>query len=306
MDVVTGAGPIGWAVAEQLAAQGRSVKVVTRSGSGPELPGIERIRLDANDSSAMVGVVAGADAVYHCIHGSKYDAKVWARELPGAERVVLDVAGAAGAVVVFPESLYVFDSSDVMTEQTRHTAPSKKGKVRAELLVARAASGTPTVSVAASDYYGPRAGDSAMAGARMVGPAVAGKSMSVLGNPDLPHSYTYLPDMAAAMIAAAQDSSFWNALWFAPTAPPVTQAEMAAAYARAAGAPVPKVKGMPSWLLRGAGAVVGSVGELAEMLYQWEAPFVMDSHASEIALGLKPTLLDEGAAATVAWWTAAH
>jgi nucleoside-diphosphate-sugar epimerase len=48
----------------------------------------------------------------------------------------------------------------------------------------------------------------------------------------------------------------------------------------------------------------GGTRELAEMLYQFERPFVMDSHASEAALGLHPTPLPEAAAATVAWWRA--
>lgn len=43
--------------------------------------------------------------------------------------------------------------------------------------------------------------------------------------------------------------------------------------------------------------------ELAELLYQFEHPFVMDSAASEAAFGLRPTPLPE-AAATVAWWRA--
>jgi nucleoside-diphosphate-sugar epimerase len=42
--------------------------------------------------------------------------------------------------------------------------------------------------------------------------------------------------------------------------------------------------------------------DLAETLYQFEHPFVTDSMASQAALGLTPTPLDEAAAATVAWW----
>lgn len=40
--VVTGAGPVGWTVAEQLAAAGRRVRILTRSGSGPDHPLIEK------------------------------------------------------------------------------------------------------------------------------------------------------------------------------------------------------------------------------------------------------------------------
>jgi nucleoside-diphosphate-sugar epimerase len=42
--------------------------------------------------------------------------------------------------------------------------------------------------------------------------------------------------------------------------------------------------------------------ELAEMLYQFERPFVMDSTASQAKLGLEPTPLADAMAATVAWW----
>jgi hypothetical protein len=50
------------------------------------------------------------------------------------------------------------------------------------------------------------------------------------------------------------------------------------------------------------GLLTPAFRELAETLYQFEQPFVMDSRASEAALGLQPTPLPEAAAATVAWW----
>jgi nucleoside-diphosphate-sugar epimerase len=50
------------------------------------------------------------------------------------------------------------------------------------------------------------------------------------------------------------------------------------------------------------GVISSDLRELAEMLYQFENPFVMDSTRSEVLLGLAPTPLEEGAAATVRWW----
>ncbi len=38
IEIVTGAGPVGLTVALQLAEQGRQVRVLTRSGSGPDHP----------------------------------------------------------------------------------------------------------------------------------------------------------------------------------------------------------------------------------------------------------------------------
>jgi len=307
--VVTGAGPVGWTVAEQLAAQGHRVRILTRSGSGPERPGIDRLRVDVNDAAALTDALTDEDghpaaAVFVCIHGSAYRADVWARELPAAEQVVLDAVAQVSekTVVVFPESLYSYsEPGRVMTEDSPREVGTGKGGVRQGLLAARAAHRTPTVSVVASDFFGPHV-RTAMAGERMVPAVLAGRKVRVLGSADLPHSFTYVPDLAAAMIAAAGAPSVWNSVLHAPTGPAVTQREIATAFAGAAGMPTPDVGTVPAWLLHAAGIVSRDMKELAEMVYQFTGPFVMDSTRTEQVLELTPTPLDRAATATVEWW----
>ena len=300
--VVTGAGPVGWTVAEQLADRGRQVRILTRSGSGPDHPLIERISGDAKDPAVLRTAFAGAKAVFHCIHGSAYTAAAWRAELPAAEQAVLSAAQEVGAVVVFPESLYSYSEADrVITEAGPRRATGGKRGVRTDLLQAREASATPTVSVVAGDFFGPRV-RMAHAGERMLAPVLAGKNVSVMGSARQPHSFTYVPDLAGAMIAAADQPSAWNAVWHAPTGPARTQKELAAAFAAAAGRPTPKVRVLPGWTIRTAALVSAGARELAEMLYQFERPFVMDSAASEAALGVSHTPLETAAAVTVEWW----
>ncbi|TQJ34233.1 NAD-dependent epimerase/dehydratase family protein [Arthrobacter sp. SLBN-122] len=300
--VVTGAGPVGWTVAEQLADLGRRVRVLTRSGSGPRHPLIERIAGDAKDPDILRTALAGAEAVFHCIHGSAYTASAWQSELPAAEQAVLAAAQEAGAVVVFPESLYSYSQPDrVMTEDSPRVAGGGKRGVRTELLRARAAAAAPAVSVVAGDFFGPRV-RMAHGGERMVVPILAGKNVSVIGSSRQPHSFTYVPDLARAMIAAADRPSAWKTVWHAPTGPALTQTELAHAFAAAAGRPAPKVHVLPGWTFRTAGLVSAGARELAEMLYQFERPFIMDSAASQAALDVSPTPLETAAAATVDWW----
>ena len=300
--VVAGAGPVGWTVAEQLADRGRQVRVLTRSGSGPQHPLIERLKGDAKDPAILRTAFAGATAVFHCIHGSAYTAAAWQAELPAAERAVLMAAHEAGAVVVFPESLYSYSEPDsVMTEGSPRQAAGGKRGVRTELLRARAASSTPTVSVVAGDFFGPRV-RMAHGGERIVAPILAGKNVSVVGSARQPHSFTYVPDLAAAMIAAADMPSAWNSVWHAPTGPAVTQRELAHTLAATAGRPDPKVRALPGWVLRAAAMFSTDARELAETLYQFERPFIMDSALSVATLGVSPTPLNEAAAATVEWW----
>lgn len=300
--VVTGAGPVGSTVALQLAEAGERVVLLTRSGSGPEHPLVERRAGDAGRAEVLDAALDGARALHHCVHASRYDAATWRRELPATEQVVLAAAGRAGAVVVFPESLYAYGAvTGPITEDTPRTATHGKPGVRTALLAARAASATATVSVAAGDFYGPRVLTS-HAGERMVPTILAGRTMRVIGSLDQPHAFTYVPDLAAAMIRAAQDPQLWDSVLHAPTAPALTQRELIAAFAAAGDVPMPKVGAIPAGLLRAIGLVHRDTRELAEMAFQFSAPFVLDSRRSEERLGLKPTSIEDGARASVAWW----
>ena len=287
--VVTGAGPVGSTVALQLAEQGHAVRLLTRSGSGPEHPSIERRRVDVSQPGPLAEAVEGAVAVHHCVHGSRYDAATWRAELPVAEQTVLAAAGRVGAVVVFPESLYAYGQVEgPITEDLPRAATTGKQGVRTELLRARAASATPTVSVAASDFFGPLV-RSAHAGERMVPAVLAGRTIRVLGSADQPHSFTYVPDLAAAMVRAAASPQLWG-LGAARThrAGRSPSGEMVAALAEAAGVPVPRVGSIPVGLLQAVGVVHRDTRELAELGFQFSRPFVLDSARSEALLGLQP------------------
>lgn len=302
LHVVTGAGPVGSTVARRLAERGHPVRVLTRSGSGPDHPLIERRRVDVSRADLLLEHLDGAVAVHHCIHGSSYSAEVWRAELPEAEQVVLAAAGRAGAVVTFPESLYSYGPVDgPITEDSPRAATSGKLGVRADLLRARAASSTPHVSVVASDFFGPEVRN-AHAGERMVPTILNGRRVTVVGSLDLPHSFTYVPDLADAMIVAAGRTDLWGQVLHAPTGPAPTQRQIATAFAGAARVGTPKLSALPIWALRAIGVFSSEMRELAETSYMFTRPFVMESARSEALLGLSPTPLARAAEATVAWW----
>ncbi|PWU51028.1 NAD-dependent epimerase, partial [Micromonospora globispora] len=53
LHVIVGAGPVGSAIARLLAEGGERVRVVTRRGTGPEHPAIERVAADAADTDRL-------------------------------------------------------------------------------------------------------------------------------------------------------------------------------------------------------------------------------------------------------------
>lgn len=303
--LVVGAGPIGSTLALYLAERGDHVRLLTRSGSGPEHRGIERRAGDAGAAAELWSAIDGAAAVHWCLHASRYRADTWRAELPALESGVLRAASSADIPVIFAESLYALDSGEQpFTSASPFVPGSAKGEVRVELLRAREHARARTVSVAASDYFGPFARANAHAGERMIVPILRGRTVRPLGAVDQPHSFTYLPDLATAMARAADDTAI-DGLVMAPTAPPITQRDLIAEYARAADVHAPRVRPIPGGLLRWAGRLHRDSAELAEMLHQWEQPYVMDSRSDETRLGVTPTPLEDAAAATIAWWRAA-
>ncbi len=290
--LVIGAGQVGPHVATQLAERGDHVVVGTRSGSGPEHPLITRTHLDATDAAALERAFADVDVVHLCVHASAYRPDAWERELPPLEHAVLTAAERQGVHVVYPESVYAFDTSGTLGADLRVAPRSHLGRIRADLLARRAASSARTTSVVASDFYGPGA-SLAHGGDRMVGPATTGRTVRPLGRTDLPHAWTYLPDLAAAMVAAA-DAPDGPEVVLAPVVH-ASQRELALAYARAAGRDEVRVRAVPVWALRAVGVLSADVRAMAAMTYLFSEPLLVD----EAATILPATPLDVAAATVV-------
>lgn len=295
--LVIGAGQVGPHVALHLAEHGDTVRVGTRSGSGPDHPGIEKIRLDATDPAALDAAFADVDVVHLCLHASAYRPDAWERELPSLERGVLDAAARHGVHVVFPESVYAFDTSTTVTPTSAVAPRSGLGRIRAGLLAQRAASPARTTSVVASDFYGPGA-TMAHGGDRMAEPAVAGRTVRPLGRVDLPHAWTYLPDLAAAMVAAADLPPAPDRVVVAPVVH-ATQRELADAYAREAGRPGARVSRVPAGVLRALGLVSRDLAAMASTSHLFTEPLLVDEQASVRDLGVAPTPLGTAVAAVV-------
>ncbi|MER6789712.1 NAD-dependent epimerase/dehydratase family protein, partial [Streptomyces sp. NPDC000658] len=104
--VIIGAGSIGTNVARLLAERGESVRIVTRSGSGPEHPLVDRVAADASDPSRLTELSRGAEVIYHCANPPSYT--VWERLLPPLQTAAITAAKANDAVLALTGSLYAY------------------------------------------------------------------------------------------------------------------------------------------------------------------------------------------------------
>ena len=304
--VVVGAGPVGLATAELLVEQGRDVLLVSRSGVGPEIAGQEKGTLrreaaDVGDAGRLVELAQGAVALYNCVNPSSYT--VWPTFWPPVAEAFLAAAEASGAVLVTTAALYPYGPVDgPMVEGLPDAATTKKALIRAgmwaEAKRRHEAGRIRAVEVRGSDYMGPRVTTEAGHIARVAPAALEGKTVRVFGSPHQPHSFTDVRDMARALVRVAGEPSAWGRVWHAPTNPAKTQTEVLEDVAASVGRSIGKVKSMPHALLSVGGVVVPQLRELRETEYQFAAPYVLDSSATEAAFGLAPTPWEEVCRAT--------
>jgi nucleoside-diphosphate-sugar epimerase len=133
------------------------------------------------------------------------------------------------------------------------------------------------------------------------GNALAGRRADFLGRPALPHTYSYVPDIAAGLATLGTDPRAAGEVWHLPGPPTVTTRALLDLVAAEAGHPV-AIRSVPKLALRALGLVSPMMRELAEMAYQFEEPFILDTTRYEAAFGLAGTPLPAAVAATIAWY----
>ncbi|MEU2698770.1 MULTISPECIES: NAD-dependent epimerase/dehydratase family protein [Micromonospora] len=291
LHVIVGAGPVGTATARLLAERGERVRVVTRRGTGPEHPAIERVAADAADADRLAALTEGADALHNCANPQYH---TWPTDWPPLAAALLTAAERSGAVLATVGNLYGYGPVDApMTEATPLAATGVKGRVRnrmwADALAAHRAGRARVTEVRGSDYIGLGGTSLPM----MVLPKVlAGQRVFLPVAWDAPHTWTYVGDVARTLVAAATDPRAWGRAWHVPSAPPMSMRALADRAAKRAGAPAPRLTRMPYPVLWLGGLADPFAREMRETAHQFAGPFVMDSTAASETFGIEGTPLD--------------
>ena len=266
---------------------------------------MQRIAADAADPAQLSDLAEGAAALYNCANPAYHR---WETDWPPLASSLLTSAERTGAVLVTMANLYVYGPVDgPMTEQTPMAATGTKGRVRAAMwadaLAAHEAGRARVVEARASDFYGPEVTGNGHLGSQFVPRLLAGKPARIVqGDPDAPHSWTYIPDVADALITLGADERAWGRVWHVPTAPPRSLRQVATELCEIAGVPDSGVRVLPHWALRAVSPVVPFVRELEEVRHQFTRPFVLDSTEYTTTFGVQPTPFSDGLRDTVGWW----
>ncbi|MFD4275248.1 hypothetical protein R2B67_16980 [Streptomyces cyaneofuscatus] len=114
----------------------------------------------------------------------------------------------------------------------------------------------------------------------------------------MPHSWSYVGDVAATLVAAAHDDRSWGRAWHAPAAT-ASAGELAERFAKLTYAPAPRLERLDRSALASLAVTTPVLGELIEMLYATEHPHILDSAETRRTLGLTPADLDAALLDTV-------
>jgi len=287
--LVVGAGPVGTAVASLLAGRDIPVRLVSRRGLGPDHPLVERVPADAADTDRLRTLAAGSAVIYNCLNPPYHR---WPQDWPPMAEALLAAAESADAVLATVSNLYVYGPVDgPMTPDLPMAAPGPKAKVRAQMwrdaLAAHESGRVRVTEVRGSDYL--TTGRNSHLGDLVAGRIVRGRSARFVVPTRSPHTFTYVPDVAATIVAAAATETGWGRVWHVPSPPALTPRQAVVDLCDVAGVGPVRVEEVPWWLLRAAGLAIPLLRELAETRYQFSAPYLLDSSATVEELGVTAT-----------------
>jgi nucleoside-diphosphate-sugar epimerase len=301
-NVVFGTGPLGLAVARRLVGEGQHVRLVNRSGSAPAPQGTEVVAADATDAAASGRVCEGATVVYHCATAA-YGR--WAQFLPPLMNGIIEGAAAAGAKLVYGDNLYAYGPvAAPITEDLPYRPVGPNTRARAEvaktLMDAHAAGKVRATIGRASDFYGPYARQST-AGDGIFGRALAGKPAQVLGDPDEPHTYTFIDDFASGLVTLAQHDEALGEVWHVPSAETVTTRRFVEMVFGELQLPA-RLRPAPKLAITLLALFVPPMAAVKETSYQREDAWVVDHSKFARAFGSHPTPHEQAIPLTLEWF----
>lgn len=301
--VVIGAGPIGTETALQLVARGDEVTVITRHGTA--VAGARAAAVDVLDTAALTAALDEATTAFVAIN---WPYQHWGRNWPLATSALIAAATATQSRIVLTGNLYGYGiDSSPFTEATPLKPPTRLGEIRATawkmLQDATEAGAIQATEVRASDYFGPKVRDTAHLGERFFRPLLHGNTATVIGDPDALHSWSYVPDIAATLIAASVTDDAWGKPWLVPNSTPFSLNTIASQITLSTARRGSVRQIHPATLALGA---IGSplLRNIRKLRDQFTHPFVTDASLTSATLGVSPTPWSTALEATISYWQA--
>lgn len=296
-------GIIAKELTNELLKNSKNVRLVSRQGK--PVTGVQEVMAaDITDALQTRRAVSGSTMVFLCA-GLAYNHKIWQAAWPQIIQNVIHACSEGGVPLVFFDNVYMYGLVDgPMTEDTPYNPRSKKGEVRALIankIMDRVKEGRLTATIArAADFYGPGADTTGVMNLLVIDKLAKGQKANWLGNDQVTHSYTFTPDAGKALYLLANDPSSFNQIWHLPTTNPAPNGKEYVQMVAEALKVTPRHSKLNGFMVKLAGLFNTTIGELHEMMYQNNYPYIFNSAKFEKHFNFKPTSYEEGIKLTVA------
>jgi nucleoside-diphosphate-sugar epimerase len=303
MQTILGAnGSIGNELSKHLPAYTKVIRQVSRNPKKINQSD-ETVSADLLDFSQTQKAVEGSDVVY-LTAGLKYEARVWEVQWPKVMRNTIDACKKHNAKLVFFDNVYAYGHVvGRMTEETPFNPNSKKGEVRAKiatmLLEEIRSKNITAMIVRSADFYGPHVSQS-VTDATVTQRLKKGKSAQWIGDPNTIHSFTYTPDAGKTLALVGNTPNAYHQTWHVLTSKEkITGQDYVKMACASLNMPFNGVTALSKFSVRLLGLFVPVLGELVEMMYQFENDYIFDSTKMEDTFQIKPTSYRDGIEATM-------
>jgi nucleoside-diphosphate-sugar epimerase len=307
MKTILGTGQLGLAIMQLLLDKNPDEKILLVNRTGKlNIPIPKNVRVTAADVTSKTGMTAiarRADLIFSCTD-MPYDK--WADFYPATANALAYALSGINARLVFADNLYSYGNvmGKEMNEQTQHIAKTKKGKIRASvintLLYSGEAFNSRVAFVKAADFIGPRI-HKGIFGTDFLHNVYNEKTVRLFGNIDLPHTFTYIKDFAAAMINVGTASDTFGQIWHVPNALAISPDKWVHLFEVIANKKIKKAV-TPKFVIRIAGLFNSFIKELYEMAYQFEYPCLVNHDKYVRRFGNHSTYPSDIVKETVEWY----
>ncbi|MDX1905454.1 MAG: NAD-dependent epimerase/dehydratase family protein [Bacteroidia bacterium] len=307
MIVILGTGQVGRAVLDQLQGTnpGTEILLVSKSGKAPfDLPpGTRIVGADATRPDSLIALFESADRVFSC---TDVPYTAWSTFYPALAVAMTEGLRHTKAKLVFADNLYSYGNlkGQPIHEGLSHSAHTRKGRIRAELLARFGQQGVDdrVAVVKSSDFIGPRI-EKGLFGVDFLRALHRGQTVNLPGNLRLPHHFTFIEDFARAMVRVGLAEDAFQQTWHVPNAPAISPEAWVALFEQQTGRRI-RYRAIPKLAVTAAGLFNAFVRELDELSYQFEYPYVVNSDKFIARFGDISTPHEKVVQETLRWFDA--
>jgi nucleoside-diphosphate-sugar epimerase len=197
-------GRFGAAAVNAFVAAGWQVRAQSRRAEPNYPAGVTAITTDAMDRAALCAAAEGVDVVINGLNPIYTEWEELARDLADN---ALKAAKSSGALLMMPGNVYNYGRQipSELNVDTPQVGDHAKARIRIEIeqqMSDAALDGLNSLVVRAGDFFGGKVGGSWFD--LVIAKSLKQEKLVYPGAPDVPHSWSYLPDLAQTFVQLAE------------------------------------------------------------------------------------------------------